>query len=169
MSSATGSASPSTGGAQAYAGRVRWSYNPQRNGRPDPGEIVWAWVPFEEDPSVGKDRPVVVIGLADRRRLAVLMLSSRDHTGDPRWLPVGAGAWDEERRPSWVRSDRLLAVEARAVRREGATLPRSVFESIRMASIRTASTRSHAGTRKLTMMQRLGRALRVPGRRSPTP
>jgi hypothetical protein len=159
MSSATGSAQPAAGGAHAYAGRVRWAYRPERNGRPDPGEIVWSWVAFEEDPTVGKDRPVVVIGLADRRRLAVLMVSSRDHSGDPHWLPIGTGPWDHERRPSWVRADRLLAVDAHAVRREGATLPRQVYDSIR-ASI---------GADQPTVIQRLGRALRSPRRRSPTP
>ena len=157
-SGSTGSPAPAAGGARAYAGRVRWAYRPQRNGRPDPGEIVWVWVAFEEDPSVGKDRPVVVIGLADRKRLAALLLSSRDHSGDPRWLPIGAGAWDDERRPSWVRRDRLLAVEPRAVRREGATLPSAAFESIR----------SSIHARKLTVLQRLRRTLLKAARRSPT-
>ena len=30
---------------------------------PEPGEVVWTWVPYEEDPTRGKDRPVPVIGL----------------------------------------------------------------------------------------------------------
>ena len=38
------------------------TYAPRPDGRPDPGEIVWTWVPFEEDHSQGKDRPVLVIG-----------------------------------------------------------------------------------------------------------
>lgn len=33
------------------------TYAPVANGRPDPGEVVWAWVPYEEDTSQGKDRP----------------------------------------------------------------------------------------------------------------
>ena len=37
-------------------------YSPRMDGDPDPGEVVWTWVPFEEDPEQGKDRPVVVIG-----------------------------------------------------------------------------------------------------------
>ncbi len=40
----------------------RFHYAPKANGKPDPGEVVWAWVPYEEDPSQGKDRPVLVIG-----------------------------------------------------------------------------------------------------------
>ena len=34
------------------------TYAPKPDGRPDPGEVVWAWVPYEDDSSQGKDRPV---------------------------------------------------------------------------------------------------------------
>ncbi len=44
----------------------RFHYAPKANGKPDPGEVVWAWVPYEEDPSQGKDRPVLVIGTEGR-------------------------------------------------------------------------------------------------------
>jgi len=27
------------------------AYAPERDGQPDPGEVVWAWVPYEDDPS----------------------------------------------------------------------------------------------------------------------
>jgi hypothetical protein len=32
-------------------------YSPDLDRLADPGEIVWAWVPYEEDPGRGKDRP----------------------------------------------------------------------------------------------------------------
>ncbi|MBF0958680.1 MAG: growth inhibitor PemK, partial [Actinomyces sp.] len=38
------------------------SYQPIMDGDADPGEVVWTWVPYQEDASVGKDRPAVVIG-----------------------------------------------------------------------------------------------------------
>ena len=41
---------------------VRIEYTPSLDGDPDPGEVVWTWVPYEEDPTLGKDRPVVIIG-----------------------------------------------------------------------------------------------------------
>ena len=96
---------------------------------PDPGEIVWGWVPYEEDPSLGKDRPMVVIGRVDDGSAAVvaLMLSSHDHAGDPGWVHLGTGAWDGERRESWVRTDRLLAVPPDGIRKEGAVLARDRF------------------------------------------
>ena len=44
-------------------------YAPDLDGRADPGEIVWTWVVFEDDPTRGKDRPVLVVG-RDRRDAA---------------------------------------------------------------------------------------------------
>ncbi len=122
--------------AHDYRGPVEVSYEPTSDGHPDPGEVVWTWVPYEEDPSVGKDRPVVVLGRAVEapgRELAVVMLSSHEHDGDPHWLHLGSGAWDAEGRPSSVRVDRVLAVAPDAVRREGAALDRARFERVAAA------------------------------------
>ena len=117
------------------------SYEPEIDGQPDPGEVVWAWVPYEEDPDRGKDRPVLLIA---RRALegatywAGLMLTSKDHDRDAaaearegrHWMDVGTGAWDAERRPSEVRLDRLVMLREEDIRREGAALPRDVFDSV---------------------------------------
>ncbi len=120
-----------------FTGTVRTSYAPRLDGEADPGEIVWTWVPFEEDPSRGKDRPVLVIG-RDATWLLALMLSSKEHTattsGEPRsgqrWIDIGTGAWDSRRRPSEVRLDRVLRIDPRHIRREGAVLDRAAFELI---------------------------------------
>src|SRR4051794_24072674 len=45
----------------ADVGDVQLSYSPSTDGDPDPGEIVWTWVPYEENDGRGKDRPVVII------------------------------------------------------------------------------------------------------------
>ncbi len=42
----------------------RISYAPDLDGAADPGEVVWTWVPFEEDAAQGKDRPVLVVARA---------------------------------------------------------------------------------------------------------
>ncbi|MFI5782127.1 type II toxin-antitoxin system PemK/MazF family toxin [Nocardia sp. NPDC051570] len=105
-------------------------YCPHLDGRADPGEIVWTWVPFEEDPANGKDRPVLVVG-RDRKTLLGLMLSSNPlRSRDPHWIGIGSGPWDYEGRPSWVRLDRVLDVPEAGIRREGAILPRRTFDLV---------------------------------------
>jgi hypothetical protein len=112
-------------------------YLPRDDGRPDPGEVVWAWVPFDEGDGRGKDRPVVVIGRRGTQLLA-LMLTSKDHDRDAAdearygrvWTDIGAGPWDARNRPSEVRLDRLLVLDPAGVRREGATLDRARFDRV---------------------------------------
>lgn len=105
-------------------------YAPDLDGRADPGEIVWTWVVYEDDPTRGKDRPVLVVG-RDRQTLLGLMLSSQTHhTHDPSWVHIGSGSWDHEGRPSWVRLDRVLDVPEEGIRREGAIVDRATFEVI---------------------------------------
>lgn len=111
-------------------------YGPDLDGRADPGEIVWTWVVYEEDPTRGKDRPVLVVG-RDRRTLLGLMLSSQEHHRDDReWVGIGSGSWDYEGRASWVRLDRVLDVPEEGIRREGAILAREIFETV-AARLRT--------------------------------
>jgi len=121
---------PARGGAYDYDGPIRFEYSPELDRDADPGEIVWTWVAYEEDDAVGKDRPVAVIGRAHDARLVVLMLSSKGHSGDPRWISIGTGPWDKQGRESWVRRDRVLAVHGTSVRREGAIMTRATYDSI---------------------------------------
>jgi hypothetical protein len=107
------------------------AYAPEPDGRADPGEIVWTWVQYEEDPSQGKDRPVLVVGREGRRTLLGLMLSSQsDRDGQPHWYALGPGEWDREHRPSWVRLDRVLRMTEDGIRREGAVLDRRRFDTV---------------------------------------
>lgn len=123
-----------------FVGRPSVTYAPQPDGRPDPGEIVWARVPFEEDHRQGKDRPVLLIG-RDGRWLLGLMLTSQDRRSDGarppgrarRWVEIGTGPWDRARRPSSVRVDRIIRIHPRTVRREGAVLDRIRFEQVAAA------------------------------------
>ena len=105
-------------------------YSPDLDGRADPGEIVWTWVVYEDDPTRGKDRPVLVVG-RDRSVLLGLMVSSQEHhAADPDWLGIGSGDWDYEGRQSWVRLDRVLDVPEEGIRREGAILRRETFDVV---------------------------------------
>ncbi|RYB94859.1 type II toxin-antitoxin system PemK/MazF family toxin [Nocardioides oleivorans] len=118
---------------------VDFPYAPEIDGEPDPGEVVWAWVPYEDDPSQGKDRPVLVLAEdADSDGWVGLMLTSQDHDRDAEdearhgrhWMDVGTGGWDAQRRPSEVRLDRLVHLARGGVRREGAALDRAIFDAV---------------------------------------
>ena len=113
----------------APAGR-HLDYAPDLDGRADPGEVVWTWVAFEEDASQGKDRPVLVVGRDGARLLGLMLSSQAYHQGDQDWFSLGAGAWDGEHRPSWVRLDRVLDVPEDGIRREGAVLDRRRFDQV---------------------------------------
>ena len=119
--------------AQGGRGAALLAYSPTVDGKPDPGEIVWTWVPYEDDPSQGKDRPVLLVG-RDGGALLGLMLTSRDRNNgsdhDDRYVDIGTGAWDRQGRPSEVRVDRLLRILPADVRREGAVLPRQRYEQV---------------------------------------
>ena len=105
-------------------------YAPDLDGRADPGEIVWTWVVYEDDPTQGKDRPVLVVG-RDRVHAA---RPDAVQPGPPSRRPelggIGSGTWDYEGRASWVRLDRVLDVPEEGIRREGAILDRERFEAI---------------------------------------
>jgi hypothetical protein len=120
-----------------FTGKVNVTYSPRSDGQADPGEIVWTWVPYEEDHSRGKDRPVLLVG-RDGKWLLGLQLSSQDHDKDAadearygrRWVDIGSGPWDRKGRPSEVRLDRVLRVDPAGVRREGAILDRKLFAKV---------------------------------------
>jgi len=120
-----------------FTGRADIVYAPRADGDADPGEVVWAWVPYEDDPTQGKDRPVLVIAMVGEDLLG-LMLTSKDHTGDRDdgrdWFDLGTGDWDRQGRPSEVRLDRVLRLAPSAVRREGAALDRLRFEEVAAAA-----------------------------------
>lgn len=120
-----------------FVGVPRMVYAAAPDGEPDPGEIVWAWVPYEEDHSRGKDRPVLLIG-RDGPWLLGLGLTSKDHHRDEEqerragrlWADLGRGPWDARGRESDVRVNRILRIDPERIRREGAVLDATRFERI---------------------------------------
>ncbi len=131
---------PPTGYPGDHEGPVRVEYAPSPDGVADPGEVVWTWVPFEEDVTRGKDRPVLVVG-RDGPWLLGLLLTSKDHDRDAadearygrRWMDLGPGPWDRTGRPSEVRLDRVVRLDPALVRREGGRLPRARFDEVARA------------------------------------
>jgi PemK-like, MazF-like toxin of type II toxin-antitoxin system len=122
---------PVTSNSAPTAHRARrLVYAPNLDGRADPGEVVWTWVIYEDDPTRGKDRPVLVVG-RDHNTLLGLMISSQEsHAADRDWVGIGSGSWDDDGRPSWVRLDRVLDVPEEGIRREGAIVERAVFDVV---------------------------------------
>ena len=119
-----------------YRDMINFEYSPSLDGDADPGEIVWTWVPFEEDHSQGKDRPVLLVG-RDGEYLLALMMTSKDHNNrehaDPNYLDIGSGPWDPQGRASEVKLNRVIRVRPDAMRREGAIMPEDTFRLIERA------------------------------------
>ncbi len=134
------------GYAGDFRGTPRISYTPVADDLPDPGEVVWTWVPYEEDYRQGKDRPVLVIGRHAGLLLA-LQLTSKDHDRDAEsearsgrfWIDVGTGEWDRDRRRSEARVDRVLQLDPAAVRRIGAVLAEPIFAQVAAQVTRRAA------------------------------
>ncbi len=119
-----------------YRGMINFEYSPSLDGDADPGEIVWTWVPFEEDHSQGKDRPVLLVG-RDGEYLLALMMTSKDHNNrehaDSNYLDIGSGPWDSQGRASEVKLNRVIRVRPDSMRREGAMMPEDTFRLIERA------------------------------------
>lgn len=115
---------------------LRVAYSPQRDGAPDAGEIVWTWVPYEENDGRGKDRPVLVIGRQSAERVYAVRMTSKPHDGDRDYLSIGTGAWDSQGRESWVDVEQLYSVHERGLRREAAVLDRRRYERVGAALMR---------------------------------
>ena len=138
--SSTGASSTGASDGSDYPGDYRdminFEYSPSLDGDADPGEIVWTWVPFEEDHSQGKDRPVILVG-RDGEYLLALMMTSKDHNNrehaDPNYLDIGSGPWDPQGRASEVKLNRVIRVRPDAMRREGAIMPEDTFRLIERA------------------------------------
>lgn len=120
-----------------FTGSFEISYQPRSDATADPGEVVWTWVPYEEDHQRGKDRPVLIVGHDDGWLLAVAM-TSKDHDADAAqeasqgrfWVDIGTGDWDRSGRASEVRVDRIVRVDPRRVRRIAAHLDKSRFAEV---------------------------------------
>lgn len=114
--------------------QIRFEYAPDIDGDADPGEVVWAWVPYEDDVDQGKDRPVLIIARQGEALLG-LQMTSKDHERDAEqearagrfWLDIGSGPWDSKGRSSEVRLNRLLRLDEAMVRREGSLLDEERF------------------------------------------
>lgn len=128
-------ANPDTGDYPGdFTGPADLTYSPRPGRLADPGEVVWTWVPYEEDHTRGKDRPVLLVG-RDGRWLLALPMTSQDHDRDAAqeaaegryWVEIGTGGWDGEGRVSEVRVDRIVRIDPERVRRVSDRVSPEVF------------------------------------------
>ncbi|NLB47863.1 MAG: hypothetical protein GX814_09055 [Microbacteriaceae bacterium] len=104
---------------------LRTEYAPDRDGEPDPGEVVWTWVPYVEYDGRGKDRPVLIIAKTPDGAWAACYLSTKHHRG---FVSIGSGAWDSQGRESFLAPERVLRVTSEGMRRESAGIGREHFD-----------------------------------------
>lgn len=104
---------------------VRFAYRPRHpDGHADPGEVVWARVPFEDDPTQGKDRPVLIVGRATNGNLVGVQLSTKTHHKGS--FPI---EWGSDK-TSHLRPERFIQVDLTNYRKEGAYIKKPVFQEI---------------------------------------
>ncbi|HEY3870869.1 MAG TPA: type II toxin-antitoxin system PemK/MazF family toxin [Actinocrinis sp.] len=112
-------------------GPVHTSYAPNHDGDPDPGEIVWTWVPYEEHDGRGKDRPVLIVAREKGHdTLLAIKLTSQRHDDERNWIDVGHGHWDRDGHESWAVLDRVVRVHPKGMRREACALERQHYDVV---------------------------------------
>ena len=115
-----------------FLGPLRVQYNPETDGDADPGEVVWTWVPYEENDGRGKDRPVLVVAAEKSGTVIALALTTKDHP-DIDQLEVGPGPWDSAGRPSFLKLDRVFRVHHSGMRREACAMSPERFTEVSQA------------------------------------
>jgi mRNA-degrading endonuclease toxin of MazEF toxin-antitoxin module len=104
--------------------------------RPEPGEVWWAAVPFEEK-RASKDRPCLVLSQS-RRHADVLMFTSQDKSSRSGYVAVPATMWHDER-SSYLKTDRIISVRREKFRRrESVKAPQSVLAVVSQENPRAA-------------------------------
>ena len=105
---------------------LQMQYAAQNNGAPDPGEVVWTWVPFAENDGRGKDRPVLLMARIGTNAWAGCYLSTKEHRN---FVSVGSGSWDSQRRESFLSPERVLRVTESGMRRESMAVDPARFKN----------------------------------------
>ncbi|MFE5582916.1 type II toxin-antitoxin system PemK/MazF family toxin [Kitasatospora sp. NPDC056531] len=99
---------------------------PSTRDSPEPQEIWWAQVPFEDGPG-SKDRPCLVLRVHGRTA-TVAKITSKHHAERPGVLPLPPGSvGDRQGRTSWLETDELREVPLSAFRRRAGTVDRQVW------------------------------------------
>jgi hypothetical protein len=102
---------------------------PKRTGRPVPGEIWWANVPFEDGPG-SKDRPCLVLAVqGNSARVVKITTKQHDGPGVIALPPDTVG--DTRGRRSYLETGELRSVRLKDFRRRAATVDAALWERVR--------------------------------------
>ncbi|MFD3440952.1 type II toxin-antitoxin system PemK/MazF family toxin [Streptomyces sp. NPDC058685] len=125
-------------GPRRPAGRTRPPGRPTgpRRGtkhKPQPGEIWWADVPYEDGPG-SKDRPCLVLSVRGGTA-QVAKITSKYHDERPGVISLPPGTvGDAQGRPSFLETDELRAVEVWEFRRRVGVVDPTVWDQVRHLS-----------------------------------
>lgn len=102
--------------------------------RPQPGEIWWAEVPYEDRPG-SKDRPCLVLSVrGDAAQVA--KITSRYHDERPGVIPLPPGTvGDAQGRPSFLETDELRDVGVWGFRRRVGVVDPTVWDQVRHLAV----------------------------------
>ncbi|MCX4762464.1 type II toxin-antitoxin system PemK/MazF family toxin [Streptomyces sp. NBC_01275] len=99
-------------------------------GRPQPAEIWWANVPFEDGPGK-KDRPCLVLGVRGKR-VTVAKITSKYHDDRAGVIPLPPGAvGDAQGRPSFLETDELRQIPVGDFRRRVGVVDPALWDQVR--------------------------------------
>ncbi|MCF2527718.1 type II toxin-antitoxin system PemK/MazF family toxin [Yinghuangia soli] len=118
-------------------GPARTLPRPTPGSAPQPGQIWFAAVPFDDSAQV-KDRPCLVVGRT-RRGIRVLKITSQDKSGRPDYVRMPVAGWDTAaKHDSWLELTPRRTVARSAFRRPLGVCDRHVWAQV---------TRRYPGTR----------------------
>jgi mRNA-degrading endonuclease toxin of MazEF toxin-antitoxin module len=127
-----GRSSRRPGGRVRPPGRAAGPVGPGRGkkGRPRPGEIWWAVVPYEDGPG-SKDRPCLVLSVRGGTAL-VAKITTRHHEERPGVLSLPPGTVGDARgRRSFLETDELRDVGVGQFRRRVGAVDGAVWDRVR--------------------------------------
>ncbi|MFL1902696.1 type II toxin-antitoxin system PemK/MazF family toxin [Streptomyces tauricus] len=102
----------------------------RRSSRPQPGEIWWANVPFEDGPGA-KDRPCLVLSVRGRKAV-VAKITTKYHDGRGGVIALPAGSVGDARgRASFLETDEVRGVPVREFRRRVGEVDAGVWAQVR--------------------------------------
>jgi mRNA-degrading endonuclease toxin of MazEF toxin-antitoxin module len=123
---------PRSGSARPPSGSSSRPSSAASGRLPQPREIWWAQVPFE-DGAGSKDRPCLVLRRGDRSA-TVLKITSKHHAQLPGVIPLPPGTVDDhEHRASWLETEESREVPFADFRRRVGAVDPQLWSRVRKA------------------------------------